>query len=71
MRIISKKAMLFAVAMLLASLVQACLSVVVWYYQIPILLFSPIAYAQKRPSKPIIHDRKFALFPCSGGHGPI
>ncbi len=70
-RIISEKAMLPVMAMLFARFIQAYIAVCLWYCEIPNLHISNDAYAPKRVVDRFVHHRKFALFPCSAGHGLI
>ena len=68
-RILSEKAMFTAMAMLCIRFFKAYMAVVVWYAEIANLYIPNVAHAPKRIINPNIHDRKFALFPCSAGHG--
>lgn len=63
--------MLPAVAMLFARFIQAYLTACRWYCEIPQLPIFNHTLAPKRVNNRSVHHRKFALFPCSGGHGPI
>lgn len=70
-RIISEKAILITIARLCILFFKAYIAVSISYYQVHDLHIFNFAYARKRIVNPTTHDHKFALFPCSAGHGPI
>jgi len=70
LRIISEKAVLF-VTVLFARFIEMYLTACRWYCEIPQLPIFNNTYALKRAYNRSVHHRKFALFPCSGGHGLI
>lgn len=70
-RIISEGRILPAIAILFVRFTQTCLAVCRSYCKIPDLPVFNYTCAPKRVNNCFVHHRKFALFPCSAGHGPI
>ncbi|MDB5024942.1 MAG: hypothetical protein JWP78_2697 [Mucilaginibacter sp.] len=69
--LISGPAMLAVMALLSIRFIMAYAAVGILYFYVPDMHISNVAYAPKRIVNSNIHDRKFALFPCSAGHGLI
>lgn len=68
-RMISEKAILPAMAMLLASFIRAYLAVSRLHCKLPRLPIFNDTYASKRVNNRSVHHRKFALFPSGAEHG--